>query len=1130
MALSFIYGPAGAGKSTYVQNFLIEESIREPKRNYFLIVPDQFTMQTQADVVKRHSAGGILNVDVLSFSRLAYRIFEETGKPEIPILDDTGKSLVLRHVAQNVSDAMPYMGKNLNKTGYIHEIKSSISEFMQYGISVKDLENISTKGGHGLFEGKIKDLSVIYDAFRKFNEGRFITGEEQLDILCEKLLWSNAIKDSVVVFDGFTGFTPVQERVIYRLIDLCRDVYITLTISGTEKLSETGSPEKLFYLSRTTANRLISNIDASKRGRDVEINSVGRFAGAEELDFLEKNLFRYPHEIYKNDCKNISLFKGENIRTEVDEVCVKILNLIRDEGYAYRDIAVVTGSLENYKDIFERRFKELGIPYFIDSTKGIVLNPFTEFIKSALSIIINNYSYDSVFHFLRSGFTDFEAGEIDRFDNYVRSLNIRGKAAYHKEFVKIQRDRFKDDRTDDSAILEVEKFNGLRQRLVDIMSTLERHSKTASDYVHNLYDFIKANNSYDKLRAFEEEFAINNDVARAVEYGQIYRLIMNLMDTIVSLVGDVEMGIDEFYKIFDSGISEISVGTIPANVDRIVVGDIERTRLKEVKALFFTGINDGNIPKSAGNTGILSEADREIFKGNGMELAPSPRDEMYRQKLYLYMNMCKPSNRLFLSYSGTDRDGKGLKAAYLIGVIKNLFPGLVGTDVYDRPDAEHITSLEDSYRHYASCVRKIALGIADEGERKLAEALYSVYKNSDNGFYNTLTDSAFREYVAAPLAGEIVDMIYGSIIQSSITRMEQFAGCAYAHFLKYGMELKSQADYDFNYADLGTIYHEVLDRFAAKLDENHLNWTDFSDEEGEKFIEEIVSDWVCTYSQGMFKDSARSEYTITKITRIMKRTIDTLRFQMQRGKFTGRAHEINFSSEYRLNNDKLLKLTGKVDRVDLYEKDGNVYVKIMDYKSGSRDVNITNVYFGLEQQMEVYMSQIIRNEAKFHPGKSVYPAAMLYYKLDNPIVEDGEDSDVRDNIYKKLKMTGVVAASDEVLRAIDDEYDTKSMVAPIKKLDDKISKTMLSGEEFQNMLDYSERMVLRIGNRVVDGDISISPFKGSKKNACEFCEYSGICRYDESVPGYNSRTDQNISDEKVREIVCGGSEDGDYLF
>jgi ATP-dependent helicase/nuclease subunit B len=1134
MALTFIYGAAGSGKSSYVQELLIKQSEADSSRNFFLIVPDQFSMQAQADIVARSGSEGILNIDVLSFSRLAYRIFEETGKPKETVLDDTGKSLVLRHVASRVADDMPYIGKNLNKTGYIHEIKSSISEFMQYGVGVKDLESIKDKGRGNLFSGKISDLKVIYDAFLKFNEGRYITGEEQLDLLIKKLEFSNIVKDAVFVFDGFTGFTPVQERVILKLLEIAKEVYITLTISEPESLFDNGGPEKLFHLSEDAACRLI-NLSSGKvsRGEDVDLNAKNpvphRFKQSPALSHLERNLFRYPYKTFDEPTSEIEMFAAESIRAEVDTICVRILDLIRERGYAYRDIAVVCGSLDNYSDILKRRFEELNIPAFIDKTRGIRLNPFTEFLKSAMKIVTGNYAYDAVFHFLRTGFTEFTAEEVDRFDNYVKSLNIRGKSAYHKDFTHIQRGMKNKDR----ALLDVAGYNDLRIRLIEKLSCLEKPAKTAKDYVDNLYEFIKNNDSYERLRSMEDAFEAEGDPVKAREYGQVYRLIMDLLDTIVSLVGDIEMSLDDFYKIFDAGVTEITVGTVPQTVDRIVVGDIERTRLTEVKVLFFAGVNEGNIPKDTRRNGILSELDREVFKESGYELAASSRDEMYKQKLYLYLNMCKPTDKLILSYSGSDREGKSLKPSYLCGIMKHMYPKVAVSYERDVPEVSRITSLKDSYRHFAGLLRKLSSGNADEGERNLTKALYSVYKEADgDDLYKTLTDAAFYEYVATPLSREIIDKIYGQIITSSVSRMELFAKCAYAHFLRYGMELKVTADADFNAIDLGNVYHGVLDLFAHKLTLNNITWQALTDDDTERLLDESIEEYVSDYEQGMLKDDARREYTIVKIKRIMKRTIDTLKFQINRGKFTPSGHEVQFRREIEIDDATRLVLCGKVDRVDLYGDGENIYVRIVDYKSSNHDVDISNVYFGLEQQLEVYMREILLNEQKKHPGMNVVPSALLYYKLDNPIV-DFDSKDVEKEIRKNLSMKGVLLAEEENLKLNDESVMEESLVVPAKiKKDgiDNTAKSMLSMPEIESLLNYTDRMVKRIGKKVFDGDISVSPFATDKYEACTQCEYCSVCPYDEKTDGFEARSDKGFSPEELRQNVCGGGEDGDYVF
>ncbi len=1136
MGLNLLYGPAGFGKSTKVQETIISLAKENPKKQYVLIVPDQFTMQTQMDIVLKHPNGGIMNIDVLSFSRLSYRVFSETGRPRFPVLDDTGKSLVLRKVAGEVAKEMPYIGANLNKIGYLHEVKSAISEFMQYGVSLKDLESLVGQCDNGLLKTKLNDLCVIYDAFMRYNKDKFVTSEETLDILCEKIPDADFLRDAYVVFDGFTGFTPIQERVILKLMEVCENVTVTLTLSNPETYDMTGAEEQLFYLSRRTGERLKKIADDNKievKASVIEKGKTGRFVDNKEFLHLEKSLFRYPIVKYDDEVKNMHVLSCPDIETEIQEVTLRIHELVRSGKYAYRDIAVVVGDLGSYADSMEARMKELNIPCFIDCTKGIVLNPFIEYLKSALSILIKDYSYDAVFHYLKSGFTGFENDEIDRFDRYVSSLNLRGAATYHKEFKKRQKGMPK-------AVAGplLSGNEALRVRLIESLEVLEREAFTAGDYVRNLYDFLKANDSCDKLKAYEDMFNEKNDLSKAREYGQIYRLVMELLETIMELIGDEKMSLEEFYRIFEAGIAEIEVGTIPKNVDRVVVGDIERTRLKEIKALFFMGVNDGNIPKVSNKTGILSDAEKEKIRNVDLkyELAPTERLEMYTQRLYLYMNLCKPTEALYISYSNSDREGKGLRPSYLVSSILKLYPKLRVENIDNAETLERIVNLRDSYSFYSKLLRKFAEDNIADSEKTLVESLHKLYMDDEDELYTQIENSAFTEYLATPLAREIVKLVYGASLESSISRMEMYAGCAYAHFLKYGMDLKEKAEYDFKANDLGAIYHGVLDMFSSKLEARGLTWASFSEEEGITLVTESVREYCEDYEQGILKDDEQTAYVISKITRIMIRTVKTLQFHVKSGKFVPRMHEYAFVRELNLEEGSMM-LKGRIDRIDLYEDNGRVFVKIVDYKSSGHDIDITNVYYGLEQQLSVYMNEAIKHEKEVNPGKIVLPSALLYYKIDNPMISiEGEltDEAIEQAIKKELKVSGVIENSDDNISNLDENAAGEALVLPISFTKNGMSKSsakhLATTDEMINMLDYTERMMTNIGNRILDGDITTSPMKMDKRDACKYCSYKAICRFDEKIPGFKARGKKTIDEETARENVMGGNQNGLYLF
>ena len=798
MSLRFYFGPSGSGKSHRIYEEIMQRAVQEPGRNFLIIVPDQFTMQTQKDLVMRSDRGGILNIDVLSFGRLSHRILEEVGTKEMPVLDDTGKSLVLQKIAADLKEQLPAMGSLLHKQGYIHEVKSAISEFMQYGISTQDMDKlIASAEKRGALAMKLRDLKTLYRGFQDYIRDHFITTEETLDVLRRSLAKSKILQGSVVVFDGFTGFTPIQNRLIQELMRVCAETIVTVTIGAEEDPYQMDGEQKLFHLSKKTVSDLVKLAAEAEvtRGGDVFVKGgPNRFTETPALCYLEQNLFRYQYEPYMEKQREIRMFEALSPREEVHQTALYIRKLIREEGLTYRDIAVVIGDLEGYASYVETEFGQLEIPCFIDRTRGIVLNPMIEYIKSALQLYIKDFSYDTVFHFLRSGMVDISREEIDELENYVIRTGARGYRTYSRLFTRRTEEMQQGSGQDDTERAEetLERLNRIRQQFADTVEILHMAPRAkAGEYVDHLYDFLEQNQVQQKLLNYQQQFEQEGDLAKAREYAQIYRLVMDLLDQIYGLLGEEEISLQEFADILDAGFGEITVGTIPQNVDRIVVGDMERTRLKQVKVLFFLGVNDGNIPKNASKGGIISDMDREFLIESGTEMAPSPRQQMYIQRLYLYLNMTKPSERLYLSYAKVNSDGKGIRPSYLIDTVRKLFPQLAVEYPQNRSRLEQIEGRQEGARYLAEELREYADGTLREEERQDFYLMYRAYEADPEG-RDRLTAAAFRRYKESGLSRIVARALYGRQLENSVSRLETYAACACRHFLQYGLSLQDR--------------------------------------------------------------------------------------------------------------------------------------------------------------------------------------------------------------------------------------------------------------------------------------------------------------------------------------------------
>lgn len=1133
MSLRFCFGPSGSGKSHRIYEEIMQRAAEEPGRNFLIIVPDQFTMQTQKDLVMRSDRDGILNIDVLSFGRLSHRILEEVGTKEMPVLDDTGKSLVLQKVAADLKEQLPAMGSLLHKQGYIHEVKSAISEFMQYGISTQDMDKLITSAQkRGALAMKLKDLKTLYRGFQDYIRDHFITTEETLDVLRRSLSKSKILKGSVVVFDGFTGFTPIQNRLIQELMRVCAETIVTVTIGVGEDPYKMDGEQKLFHLSKKTVadlEKLAAEAEV-ERGEDLFVKGgPNRFAKAPALHYLEQNLFRYQYEPYAGEQQEIHMFEALSPREEVHQTALYIRHLIREQGMTYRDIAVVIGDLEGYASYVETEFGQLEIPCFLDRTRGIVLNPMIEYIKSALQLYIKDFSYDTVFHFLRSGMADISREEIDELENYVIRTGARGYRTYSRLFTRRTEElQGNAEGSEQAEEKTMERLNRIRQQFMDAVEILHMGSQEkAGDYVSHLYDFLEQNQVQQKLLNYQQQFEKEGDLSRAREYAQIYRLVMDLLDQVYELLGEEEISRQEFADILEAGFGEITVGTIPQNVDRIVVGDMERTRLKQVKVLFFLGVNDGNIPKNASKGGIISDMDREFLIESGTEMAPSPRQQMYIQRLYLYLNMTKPSEQLYLSYAKVNSEGKGIRPSYLIDTVRKLFPAMSVEYPQNRSRLEQIEGRQEGARYLAEELREYVEGTLPEEERQDFYLMYRAYE-ADAAGRDLLTWAAFRRYRESGLSRIVARALYGQQLENSVSRLETYAACACRHFLQYGLSLQEREEFGFEASDMGTVYHAVLENFAGKLAESNLTWWDFTEDFAAKAVKESVEAYAATYGETVLYSSARNEYAITRMSRILTRTVLTLQKHLKQGSFQPDDYELSFrfaedldSIHVDLSEDEKMHLQGRIDRIDVSEDAEHVYVKVIDYKSGNRKFDLAALYYGLQLQLVVYMNAAMEMESRKHPDKEIVPAALLYYHIDDPTIEtpvELTDEQINEQILAKLRMNGVVNSDPGVVERLDRYMQDKSVVIPVEKKKDgsfSARSGVLSREEMQLISSYVDAKIRSIGREILDGKIAANPYEKGNEEACTYCAYKKVCGFDGSIPGYEKRQLEDLDKQAL---------------
>lgn len=1118
MSLQFIMGPSGSGKSHYLYQNIIDESEKHPDKQYIILVPEQYMMQAKRDFVDVNPRKGMLNVDVLSFGRLAYRVFEETGKSNKIILDDVGKSLILKKVAKNCEGQLKVLGSNLNKIGYIEELKSVISEFVQYEIKEEELEQLMQQiGEHSNLYYKLHDISLIYKDFRKYLQDKYITGEELLDLLSEVVCDSQILCDSVIVLDGFTGFTPVQKKLIKKLLLACERLMVSVTVDKKSDPFVYEHPYQLYALSKQTVTGLV----AIAREEQIEIEEpicffdapIYRFADNETLQFLSEHLFGYRDEKYEKEQDNIHIGVAKNVKEEIDFVAQKIRYYVREQGYRYRDMAVITPDLNAYGKHIENIFAAYGMPIFMDSKRSILLNSFVEYIRSFLEMAEQNFSYESVFRYLRTGLTMFTKDEVDILENYVIAFGIRGQKQWSNPWARTSRSQREE---------LLAQLNGLRVRFMEsvseTMTILKKRSKTVYEVTDALHTFLREQELQQKIKAYEERFENEGELVLAREYAQVYRIVIDLFDQFVELLGDERISLKEYCELLDAGLEQAKVGTIPPGLDQIVVGDIERTRLPEVKAIFMVGMNDLYIPGNASAKGLISDLDREQFEANKFALKPNAKEQMYIQKFYLYLMMTKPSKFLYLTYSKMSMDGKTLRAAYVVGNVKKMFPLL--------QEEQLSGTLRDRELTEQNGISYLIRGLQKKQEKPSDEwmELYSWYRRNDKWQekIEQILEATFCHKPQDSLTREIAGRLYGMLLRNSVTRLEKFVSCAYAHFLTYGLGLKEREEYHFQTVDFGNLFHLAIEIYSKKVAAFGYKWTDISDETVEELIEQSVEEAIGSEESGILFENARNSYIVTRVKRMMNRTVWALTKQLAQGDFVPEGYEVSFGEQtISLSDGHQMMLRGKIDRIDICEEENRVYVKIIDYKTGAKTFDISEFYQGLQMQLVTYLAVAMEREQKKYPEKEIVPAGVFYYQIQDPIVEDSfDESELERKLLKELRPDGLVNAQDEALGHLDKGLEGASFAVPVSRTKSGVlSKTSkaTAEENFHLMTRYALEKAKEIGNRIVGGETDIAPYAVGSKNSCTYCPYAGICRFDTKIPGYEYRTIEKLKADEVIE-------------
>lgn len=1142
MSLRFIYGRAGSGKSQFCIENINKRLNEGGDTPLIFIVPEQFSFQSEKNILNVIGEKAALRVKVLSFKRLAYKVFNEIGGVTRKHLNPAGRNMIIYHVMDKYKDELKTFSAAARKQGFVDTVAESISEFKKYEVTPDILINVLNKIDNTELKNKLSDLSLIYKEFDSLIKKNYIDPDDDLTVLKEKIDYTSAFNGAEIWIDEFSSFTVQQYSIIEKLMKKCSRVNITLCMDGEKKF--TGSD--IFSITESTENRIlkIASENNIKLEKPIFLNKkpLYRFKENKELAFLENNLYAFPYEIFKEKTSKIKIYNSTNNFSEIENVAREIISLCRDKNYRFNDIAVVTGNLDSYEKTISVVFKEYGIPYFMDQKRSIEDNNLVVLVNSIMEVFIKNWSYEAVFRYLKSGFSNIETEDIDLIENYVLAAGIKGRKKWFLEDnwdYNIYVNNFNEEASEEDKE-KLNRVNNIRKKVVEPFKKFREkiiRKNTASEICTALFEFLNEINAPEKVESLIEEFKEEGKQVLAGIYSQIWNIIMGLMDQIVEVMGDEKVSLENFSKIFLMGVKEHEIGLIPSSLDQVIVGSINRLKSHAIKNLFIVGVNDGVFPSAALEEGILTDNDRAALLERGVELAKDTKTRAFEEQFLVYTALTNCSDYLVLSYPMADIEGKSLRPSIIINRLKTLFPLIdVESDIV-KDDEENISLVSSQIPTFNEMVFAFRKNIDDDYKSKLWRDVYRFYSKNENWARtseNILSGMFYTNQIDS-ISKEKAEELYGTNPKMSVSRFEKYIACPFAYYVQYGLKLKERKLFNLTAPDIGSFMHKVIDEFCTEIKEDNIKWEDVDEELRKKIISDIVDKEIGNNANSIFNSSPKNVYFTGRIKRVLLKTSEIVTEHFKRGNFEPAGYEVSFENGgnyppivVEIENGRKVVLTGRIDRIDMLEKDGKTYIRIIDYKSGNKIFKLSDVYYGLEIQLLLYLDAIMEYE-----GENILPAGALYLRMDDPVIrnkKDMTDEEIREEILKSFKMKGLLLSDPDIIKEMDKEMEGSSVIIPasIKKDGNLGKSSAISDGQFELLIGHVRKTIMENCNKLIDGNIKIKPYKKKESTPCEYCIYSSICRFDMEFDDNNYRYIEDKKDEDVWKLIeeeKGGEKD-----
>ncbi len=1104
--LQMIFSKPGGGK-TFEIHKAIKERYDNGLSNMIMLVPEQVSFESEREILKIVGAPGMDKIDVLSFSRFADRFFEKYGGRDKRRIDEIGKTALMQLTLKKLRPTLSIFSKQCLSSAFCDSMISLDTQMKRFGVTASDMQSLSTKKS-GILKNKLYETSLILSEFNELLNNEYYDPLDDLTKIYERLSSERYFENRSVFLDSFNGFTAQQLNIVKMIISQADEVFISFSfdknaqntaLSLYKNVGDTVT--KLRGFAKSAGVKICPDIFLSKYSRHT----------TPELKFLTQNAFMPDKQKYDKEISNLHLARVRTIYDECSFVASNIRRLNIEKNIRYREIAVICRDTAKYSGIIEQAFAEYDIPLFIDAKKPATGTAIIRFAINAL-LGAKSFSSENILAMLKSGITFANADEVMLLDDYVTVWSIHGDD-WTREFTGNPRGMGEAFTDDDKAALV--GLNNLRNEIISPLTALQTALKKggAKNISAALYQFIIDTKANVKLNEYCENLSKGGDNTAADVQRRAYDMLVSVLDQLCMALDGYEIDYKRFIDAFINVVNSCDIGKLPQALDEVAIGSAERMRPKSPKVTFIIGAVNGEFPAVFGGNGVFSDRELTTLKNDGLELALYDEQRAIDENYLAFLSMCSPSEQLFVSYYGKGNDNETNYPSAIVTEIMSIF------DI--EPKNESFDKIEDIYSK-KSALRLIC---RENGANSDKSSALQYFKEYDNDEY--LKMSAINRQNPTEISPENAVGLFGKNLHLSASRVDMFYHCSFSYFCKYGLKISPIRKADIDSLQRGTVVHLVLCRFIEKYKPDEY----MSLEKNEKYnrVREIVNEALADY----LSSKTLSQIDKTNLGFLYRQCANILDYiyeDLLQTNYSVSGVEVSFgngedddfeSVEIKLPSGGKAIISGKIDRVDSFVKDGVKYVRVIDYKTGTVNFSLSDVVYGLNLQMLFYLCAYKKQSDK--KGDICVPAGVLYAPVKDKSVFLKTRETTKDKVYserrKTLKLNGIALDDETSLTAMEPKLE--NIFTPVKAA--KSGEVTFSGsryaiEQFGILNDYIDKLIVKMGKRLQDGDIKIDPTDG-KKGACDYCDYASVCQHEgecQKVISHDDEENYRIMEEEER--------------